>query len=64
VHHGLNANSNRKKSPTLPSPLREAFRAAALVAACGSVVGLGGLLSDAGVVGALLRRDAATAAAG
>ncbi|HSZ84032.1 MAG TPA: hypothetical protein VLA14_17230 [Polyangia bacterium] len=52
-----------QKSPALSSPLREAIRTAALVAAGGVVVGLVGLLSVAGVVGALLRRDAATAVA-
>jgi hypothetical protein len=49
------------ESPPPPSPLCGAVRAAALVAAGGVVVGIVGLLSVAGVVGALLRRDAVTA---
>jgi hypothetical protein len=43
--------------------MREALRAAALVAAGGVVVGLVGLLSVAGIVGALLRSDATQAVA-
>ena len=50
------------ESSTLPSPLREVIRTAALVAASGVVVGIVGLLSVAGIVGALLRSDAAPVA--
>jgi hypothetical protein len=48
------------ESPPPASPVREALRTAALVAVGSIVVGLVGALSVAGIVGALLRGDAAT----
>jgi hypothetical protein len=45
------------------SPVREVIRTAAVVAASGVVVGLVGLLSVAGIVGALWRGDVSPATA-
>jgi hypothetical protein len=49
--------------PTPTSPVREVIRTAALVAVGSVVVGLVGALSVVGIVGALLRSDAAAATA-
>lgn len=48
---------------TSASPIREVIRTAAVVAASGVVVGVVGLLSVAGIVGALVRPNASPATA-
>jgi hypothetical protein len=51
------------EASTPGSPVREAIRTAAVVAASSVVVGIVGLLSVAGIVGALWRGDAGPATA-